>query len=221
MAKRKEAEQFILKYIDKILPKGYSVQLYKDMFARMTDAEFEQFINDLESGKQHLVLYAPNMQETKLNTKRNIEIAKELGHDFFQRLWIGQNKDTPTYLTPVKYMVVDMPVRRASQLLTKKIKIPEHNKSVDILTGQPTAKSKGSRVSFEEMKILAAMGLDNCIVEMMKFRGGDLKGFNAMNAMISRYGTANLKTLNNFSSGVESTKTFSTYLRAMHFKTNL
>jgi hypothetical protein len=56
---------------------------------------------------------------------------------------------------------------------------------------------------------------------MMKFRGGDLKGFNAMNAMISRYGTANLKTLNNFASGVESTKTFSTYLRAMHFKTNL
>jgi hypothetical protein len=221
MAKRKEAEQFILKYLDKILPKGYSVKLYKDMFAQMTDVEFEQYMSDLESGKQHLVLYAPNMQETQLNTKRNIEIAKELGHDFFQRLWIGKNNDTPTYLTPIKYMVVDMPVRRASQLLTKKIKIPEHNKSVDILTGQPTAKSKGSRVSFEEMKILAAMGLDNCIVEMMKFRGGDLKGFNAMNAMISRYGTANLKTLNNFASGVESTKTFSTYLRAMHFKTNL
>lgn len=221
MGKRKEAEQFILTYLDKLLPGGHSVKLYKEKFANMDDEQFDTFMKDLKSGAQHLVLYAPNMQEQRLNLKRNLDIAKELNYDFFQRIWIGQRGNTPAYLTPVKYMVLDLPVRRASQLLTKKIKIPEHNKSVDILTGQPTGKSKGSRVSFDEMKILAAMGLDNCIVEMLKYRGGDLKGFNAMNAMISRYGVASIKTLSNFSSGVESTKTFSTFLKAMHFKTNL
>lgn len=221
MANRTKATQFILTYLDKIAPGGYTTKLYADKFKAMDDKAFDEYMKNLESGKEHLVFFAPNFSKPAITVKRNIEIAKELGHEFFERLWIGASGDSPAYLTPVKYMVMDIPIRRASQLLTKKIKIPENNRTVDVLTGQPTGASKGASVSYEEMKVLASIGLDNTIIELMKYRGGDVKGFHAMNAMISRYGTANIKTLANFASGVESTKTFSTFLKAMHLKNTL
>ena len=47
MAKRKEAEEFILKYINKLLPDGTNVEMYKERFAQMDDKEFEEFITDI------------------------------------------------------------------------------------------------------------------------------------------------------------------------------
>ena len=218
---RKQAEAFILKHIDALVPGGPTVGIYQDLFKEMSDADFATYMADLASGKTHLVFYAPNLAGHGLSVERNLALAETLGHSFFKRLWIGKQGNTPAYLTPIKYLVVDLPIRRASQLLTKKIKIPEHSKTVDMLTGQPTGVSKGSRVTFEEVRLMAAMGLDNCLVELMKYRGGDLRGGNALNAMIARYGTANLKTLNNFASGVESTRTLSTFLKAMHLQSTL
>lgn len=90
-----------------------------------------------------------------------------------------------------------------------------------MMSGQPTGDSKGSKISFPELQNLAAMGLDNSVIEMMKYRGGDLKGFNAMNAMIARYGTTNLKTLQNYSSGVESTRVLKTFLTSCHLRSTL
>lgn len=218
---RKEAEQLIVTYIDKIAPGGENKDIYVKLFAAMNDIQFDEFINDLESGKKFLVVIAPNFGKNPLNTARNIAIGKELGYNFFQRLWMGAKGKTPAYLTPVEYLVIDLPFRRASQLLTKKISLPEHNRNVDMLTGQPTGESSGSRVSYPELQIAAAMNLDSSIVELMKYRGGDIKGGHALNAMISKYGAANLKTLSNYASGTESTKTLRTFLLCAHLKSTL
>ena len=218
---RKKAEDFILKYLNEILPGNKSVEIYKDKFSKMSDKEFDVYMNNLKSEIECLVLYAPSFTNKKLSVENNLRIAKEIGHEFFERIWIGAKNSVPEYLTPIKYLIIDLPVKRVSQLLTKKIKIPLDNKKVDMLTGQPTSDSKGAKISFDELKILSAMGLDNNILELIKFRGGDLKGFNAMNAMISRYGSCNLEVLDNFSSGVESTKVFNTFLTAMHIKSTL
>jgi hypothetical protein len=218
---RAAAEAFILSMLKEISPKGETPSYYKKRFESMSDAEFDAFMKRLETGEEFLVVITPNFSDDGLSAERNIEIAKKLGHDFFERLWIGPKGDTPAYLSPVKYLVLDLPLRRASQLLRKKIRLPEHNRSVDTMSGQPTGDSKGSKISFPELQILAAMGLDNCIVEMMKYRGGDLKGFNAMNGMIGRYGEASLKTLSNYASGVESTRTLKTFLTGMHLNSTL
>lgn len=221
MSNRAATEAFILKTLHDLAPKGETASFYKERFDKMSDKEFEAFIARLESGEEFLVLVVPNFSESGLSVERNFKIAKQLGHNFFQRLWIGKQDDQPAYLTPIEYLVVDLPVRRASQLLIKKISVPEHNKTVDILTGQPTGDSKGSKISYPEVQNLAAMGLDNCVVEFMKYRGGDLKGHNALNAMISRYGEAKQETLKNFASGVESTRTLKTFLSSMHLRSSL
>lgn len=219
--KRQKAQDVILKYIDKMLPGSPNQKYYQTLFDGMDDKAFDTFMKELKDGSRHLCIIAPNAVKPELTVERNLGIAKELGYNFFQRIWIGASGDRPAYLTPIPYMVVKLPIRRQAQLLVKKISIPEDNKIVDDLTGQPTGRSKGAKISYPEVQVLAAMGLDQNTTELIKFRGGDLKGFDAMNTMISRTGGVSLKSIEPFASGVESTKTMKTFLTAMHIRSTL
>jgi hypothetical protein len=221
MSKRKEAEAFILKYLTKIAPKSGNDTIYKNLFSKMNDKEFDTFMSDLESGKKYLVFQLPNFKDTGVSTENNLAIAEELGHNFFQRLWVTGKKDTSDHLIPIENLILDLPVRRASQLLIKKISVPDDNRTIDAFTGQPTGESKGAKISYTELQVCAAMGLDNSMIELMKYRGGDNKGQIAFNTMLSRYGRVNLKAVEPYASGVESTKTLKTFLTSMMLKTTL
>lgn len=222
MAKnRKAAEAFICKYISLIAPGSHNVNIYKNLFAAMSDKDFDQFMTDLETGDKFLVVIVPNFSKERPSVERNLAIAKELGHDFFQSLWIEGKGGVPSYLTPVKYLVVDLPVRRASQVLTKKISVPDNMKVVDTLTGQPTGDSQGAKISYPELQICAAMGLEKSMLELMKYRGGDVRGHAALRASLSNYGRAQLNNLQQFSSGVESKKLVNSFLTSAMLKTNL
>lgn len=218
---RKAAEAVILKYIEKLLPGSPNTQLYKDLFATMSDKQFDEFMKGIEEGSIRLAVIAPNFSEYKLTKENNLALAKELGHEFFQRIWIDPGNDIPPYLSPIKYLVVDLVLRRQAQLLVKKISIPEDNKSVDDFTGQPTGKSKGSKISYPETQILAALNLDANLTEMLKLRGGDVKGFDAMNTVISQTGGVSQKAIEHLGTQVKSTKTLSTLLTCMHLKNTL
>ena len=221
MSNRKAAEDFIIRYIDKILPGSDNVKIYKDLFGKMNDEDFDVFMKKLENGENRLAIIAPNFGQQKLDVQRNLGIGKELNHKWFQQILIQGSGERPTYKTPIPYMVVDLPLRRQAQLLVKKISIPEDNRTVDQLTGQPTGSSKGSKISYPEIQVLAAMSLDNSLLELLKFRGGDIKGFNAMNKMISTTGGVSLDTIERFAGGVESTKTLKAYLTSMHLSNTL
>lgn len=220
MTNRKKAEEIILSNIKKLAPNSKNADRYKDLFASMSDKEFSNFIDRLESGSIHLVLECANLSNSGLSVQNNLDIAKSLGIEFFQKLWLT-NKDGSKYLSPVPYMVIDLPLRRASQTLEKKVKLPENNAVIDTLTGQPTGASKGAKISYPELQVCAAMNLDNSMVEFIKYRGGDAKGGFAMNAMLTRYGSASIKALEPYASGVQSVKTLKTFLTSMLLKNTL
>lgn len=218
---RKGAEDFIIKWIEALAPGGENTKIYINLFAQMDDVVFDKFMTDISSGESRLAVISPNFGNTGISTKRNLELAKELNHNFFQRIWIEGDDDTPTYLSPIPYLVVDLPLRRQAQLLVKKISIPEDNKIVDDFTGQPSGRSQGSKISYPETQVIAAMGLDDCITEFLKYRGGDTKGFNAMNDSISKTGGVSMKAISHLAGGVESTATLKTYLSCMMIQNSL
>lgn len=218
--KRKEAEAFILKYIDKMVGES-NVKIYEDLFASMSDKDFDEFMKKIKEKKARLAVVVPNLVKSKLSTSNNLGLAKELKHNFFERIYIDRGDGQPKYLTPIPYLIVELPLRRQAQFLVEKISIPEDNRSVDDMTGQPTGASKGSKISYPETQILAALGLDNCLLEMVKFRGGDTKGFNAMNASISKTGSVSLEEIEKLGTTVESTRTLHTILLGMHLKSTL
>lgn len=219
---RKSAEEYLYKFMKELTKDDSNTEYYKNLFATMDDKQFDDFVKSLETTGNLIPVYFPNFGKAKITVKNNIELAqKYFNHSFFKQLWIGPKDSDPKYLTPVKYMVVDLPVRRASQRLDHKIKVAENNKVIDTLSGQPTGASKGSRLSYPSAQVLSAQGLTHTLTELYKYRGGDTAGFSALNLMLNRYGVATQQNLANFSTGVESSKTLYSYLTGMHLKNNL
>lgn len=221
MGNRKAATAEIIKWIDKLLPGSPNADLYKERLGKLSDEEFDTYMKHLESGEEVLSLIAPNLDEHKLSIERNLEVAKELGHNFFERVWRYDDKTGTEYLSPITYLIVDLPLRRQQQLLVKKISIPEDNLHVDELTGQPSGPSQGSKLSFPEIQVLYAQGMDRAIEELIKFRGGDIKAFQAMNRQIVDTGGASLDAIKKTPTTVKSTETLSTLLFSMHLQNNL
>jgi len=221
MAKNRKAfVNTVLDGIERLLPGSQNTQMYKEFFSGLSDDQLEQFVNDLRAGRKHLAIIAPNFGAEKLTVERNLQIAKEWGHNFFTRIWMNPGNGIPPYLTPRKYAVFLLPLGRQAQHLVKKISIPEDNKSIDDLTGQPTGSSQGSKISYPEMQILTALNLDDSIIEFMKYRGGDIKGFNSMMASINKTGGVSLRQLDKAGTKVKSTVTLATYLTGMHLSNN-
>lgn len=219
---RKKAEASILADIDALAPGGNpNVQMYKDMFANMSDKEFDTFMVGLEDGTNILAFVTPNLEKKfRLSVKRNFALAKLWGHEFFERIWLTSGDDRPPYLSNEKYLLIDWQLRRQAQLLTKKVSIPE-GRSVDDFSGQPTGKSKGSKISFPELGVLASMKLDYSITEMLKARGGDEKSMNAMNKFIHQTGGASQAAMEPYGGTVKSTEVLYAYLTAMHLRNTL
>lgn len=218
---RAAAEKVILENIEALAPGSNNANNYKEYFAGLSDAEFDKFINGLSDNTINLCIVDANMSESRLSVERNLALAKKLGHEFRERIWIDEGDGTPRYLTNPKYMIVDLPLRRQSQLQSKKESIPEHNRSIDQLSGQPTGDSKGSKISYPELQILAAAGLDQCSLELMKMRGGDVQAFQAMNKSIHDTGGASLEQLNKLGTSVVATEILHIYLTGMHLENTL
>lgn len=211
-------EKTILEGIEKIIPHSPNTQMYKALFAKMSDKELDEFVEDLKAKRKTLSIIVPNNAKYKLDTQRNLAIGKAWGHSFFERIWMNPGNGLPKYLSPKKYLVLRLPIKRQAQHLIKKISIPEDNRTIDDYSGQPTGASKGSRLSYPEIQIMTALNLDNCLTEFLKYRGGDIKGFDAYNSQISRTGGVSLEAIKKLGTQVKSTVTLSTLLTGMHLE---
>ena len=218
---RKQAEEFAIKLVEQMLPGGGNADIYRHDFALMSDQQFENFIERMERGEPALKLRVPNFGKVRLDASRLFDLAEELGWNFFQRVQMPARNTLPSYLTPVPYLCFHLPVRRQAQLLQKKIRVPKDNSVVDDMTGQATGRSKGSKISYNESQILSSMGLDKTLIELLKYRGGDERGYAAYKASIERTGGVKLSTIEPYSSGVKSLQAFNAYMYGMQYESNL
>lgn len=221
MSNRQGAEALILDTIGEMDNGGPNRGIWEQRFSGMSDDDFSVFMDEIESGKQTLHMFVPNQAKHRLDIDRNVRIAKKLGHEFFEQLWLTDPKTGQVMLTPKKYMVIDLPIRRQDQTLEKKISIPDDNRIVDDLTGQPTGASKGSAISFPEFQILYSKNLENSIEELIKVRGGDELKFREHNRLIMQTGEGSLATLRLTPSKVKSTQSLGIILQSMHLGNNI
>lgn len=223
-AKRKEAQDTIIKYVAKVAPGDFNKGLYEDLFKKLSDKEFHKFMEDLRDNKLTLSIIVPVGGKVKLDVKRNLAIGKELGYEFFQHLIVGAKgkKEDGTYIpkhkTPMKYLIYDMQVKRTSQLLTKGISVGTDNNVVDLTTGQVTSDSKAAKVTKPELELLVGAGLDESVKELMTVRGGDQGLAKASDASISRTGMVSLNNIKPYATGVVSSKTLNAFYNSAMIK---
>jgi hypothetical protein len=220
MSARARATEAILSWIDQFVPGGENKALYEKQLNALTDEAFHHYMEQLRDGTATLSLVVPNLSKNRLSVERNFKIAEKLNYSLFQRLWLTDPHTGTTYLTPLPYLVVDLPLRRQAQMLSKKTNIPQRTDTVDVLSGQPVGPSKGGSLSFPELQTLYAQGLERTIEELAKFRGGDEDAYRAMNRSLIESGNASLDRLGK-QSRVKSTETLSAFLKAAHLQNNL
>lgn len=218
--KRKKVQDYIIEKMDKLAGKD-NKKLYEDLFNSMSDKDFEDFMLKLKKGELHLVVVVPNDGKTRVTIENNYKLAKELGHEFFQRVIYKNDPNQPDFMTKNKYVCLYLPVRRAQQTIEKKISIPDHNLAINQLTGQVASDSRSAKITFPEQEVALAMGMKETLLELAKIRGGDMGAAKSMNDQLFKTGKATQAEANRYSTGVRSTDTLYRYFRAMHIQTTL
>lgn len=217
--KRKRAQDKIIRTMNILDPSGDNGKRYAEMFDNMSDAQFKTFMSNIRDGKEQLFVYAPNMKNTI--TMRSIRnAADDIGLQLFERVYIKDEVTGKTYLTPHRYPILKLPIRRVSQYLMKKLSVPEGDSKTDLLTGQVIRPDKGSSVSLIEMQTLHGKGLDKTIIELIKPRGGDIHAYAELKSQLEETGSANLSDMN-IDSSPRSVTVADIYLKGMHLDNNM
>lgn len=221
--RRAKVEAYIIKMVGELLPSDpHNPEKYRTLFAQMDDDAFEAYVTALGDGSQILSIEAPNLSKHKLTIENNFRVAEMIGHPFFERLWLTDPATGTKYLSPVKYLIVDLSLRRQQQMLVEKRSIPDNNRHVDDTTGQVTGDSHSSSLTFPELQNLRAQGLEYTAIELTKFRGGDIIGLQRMNRSLLETGGADLDAIEALGpTRPKSVQTLSNLLFGMHIDNNL
>lgn len=225
MGNRKAAEAWFLTFIkelEAIIGTSNNSKLYAEFLGAMSDKSFDKMMHSIRAGDLTLPFFSENMGDGTVPSRKVRDYAeKKLGVEWFQRLTITDAVTGDTHITPVSYLVMDLPVRRLAQHIFKKISLPESTKIVDHLSGQATGASKGSTVSFPELGVLNDRGLHNTITELVKARGGDEIAFNAMMEQVENNGGFSVKAIEELGSQPKAVETLQLLLLACHIDSNL
>lgn len=223
--KRKKVTAFIVSTLKELLPNGDNAKRIQALLDGLSDEQFGDYMKKIGKGikgEDCLRIIVPNFGKEKIDIECSKKVAKKLGLEMFQPLVMGSDDpDTPTFVTPNKYLVGYLPVRRQAQFSIEGVSVAEHHQTVDQRTGAPTRDSAAAKVSYPELNILMAMGMDKTAVELMKFRGGDIGGFDAMNTVAAREGEVSMASIEQHATGVQVVKTVSDMLTSMHLVNSL
>lgn len=221
MADRKAFTRIVVKGIAEVIPGSDYIKVIEKMLNDLTDDEFEQYVSYLERTGDSVPIVVPNMSDTKIDVIRNIKICRDFGYEPYQPLILTDPVSGMTYKTPVKYLILTLPFRRQQQLLEEKTSIPDSNRQVNDLTGQPTGASKGASITYPEVQVMRSQEWIYSLEEFLKYRGGDTKGFQLMNRGVAEQGGVSLHELSNTPTRVKSTDTVYTYLMSAHLDNNV
>lgn len=220
---RKAATEQLLKdiaLIDNSANKD-NLRYYAELTKNMSTEQFEAFVERVAAGEEFIQIKAPNFKKELHTFERLLELGKELGCPFYERVWITDRATGVRYLTPHKFPILFQPVRRQSQSQMSKISVAPNNNVVDNLTGQPTGDSKTSTVSFVEQQVLFTHGANRTIEELIRVRGGNLEAMALFEKQFLEQGHGSIDAPGLERGRVRSLETSSAYLKAMHIDNNL
>lgn len=228
-SKREEVTEFIISSVNAIIP-GYTKagDLVRLELSHLTDDQFGEWVKGLAKKpllqpgvtRTYIPFYLPNLAKEKVSIARCFKITRELGYSMTHRLVMTDPLTGVEYLTPHEYPCMNVVARRQAQTAFKKRSIPGVKQQIDDLSGQPTALSKGSRISSPEAKFLDSRGLVEVQRELLHVRGGATNAYRAFKRALLKDGTVDLNSLQGLGAA-KSSEVLSAFLNAQHLGNNI
>lgn len=189
---RKKAEELIYSVFDKLDPQEYNSAYYKNLFAKMSDAQFMKFC------KRNLpfrFLTKPFVVEPKMyDVEEALKVLKvplleKVAEPF---LYVDKNGN-PVWTKEA--MVIYIHIKKMKQFITKKNSVPSNIDNRDMKTGLLVSHDKGGKTSDREMEALAVMGLDKTMEEMSTWRADYMDAKSSAYQTISTLGKISEKEI--------------------------
>lgn len=217
---RKKAEELLLTYMGKLTKGGYNRTVYEGLFKKFNDAQFDAFVQQVAEGRPLSVWYSNFDPEEMLNWGNLIKLCAEYGYDPEQHLIVYDTDTGARSVTPVKYVVGKVEVRKQRQHFFKKFGASKDDSQVDDLTGQVISQSQAASLSAPEVGVLMELGLITTAHELYNVKGGDTDALKAYkNDLISTGKTTAIGSMRQ-GSGVKSLRTAQSFLRGRMLDNN-
>jgi len=218
--KRKAVQDYVLKTLKLQEPGGYNHKRYEEFFDSLDDKAFDNWMRILKDNPHAKITLMVPPFTVVIDPKDSFVTANFLGLELMERLRLWDPVGKRYCLTPEKYYILSLPIRRLKQYGLDGLSVPDSDRRLNPLTDQVVKPDKGSAISFPQAQMIAEKGLTTTLHELMTVRGGDLEAYSKMKAQIEETGEASIDVMEG-TSGVKSVRTLRSFLNAMHLESNI
>lgn len=217
---RKRAEEFLLKVVKDADPSLTTFKMVKEQIAKMDDKRFHEYMLAIKEEREYIPILMPNNTKHGITIEGALDLCDKYGIEIFQRFWYRHPVTKVKVLSNFKVPFVHMPVRRQIETLFNKISTADDSGTTDTLTGQGVRDA--SATTQPESLVAIEKGLEDTLVEKLKYRGGDVEGgrlFDKELIETGRVSTTQLYEQNQTTT--RSVQTADIYLVSAGYETNL
>ena len=189
---RKQAEALIYEVMDKLDPKEYNSSYYKNIFAKMDDAQFMKFCKRNLPFRFHTKPFEvePKMYDIEEALKvLDVPLLEKVALPY---LYIDKNGN-PAWSKEA--MVIYIHIKKMKQFITKKNSTPSGIDNRDMKSGLLVSFDKGGKTSDREMEALAVMGMDKTMDELSTWRADYMDAKSIAYQTISTLGKISTKDI--------------------------
>ena len=224
--KRKKIESLIDHTLQLLDPTGINAKKYRNMFQTMNDQRFSQWIESfLADPKSNIRVDIEEFGDGSRNLKfENIEKAADyIGIKLFENVYLPHVSSNPNRPIRTKQPVLVgwLNIKRTQQLATKKTGLALSDDDRDEMTGATKGDSKGGTTTGIENEVLAGVGGDDILSEIIGARGDNVTEYDNMLKSISESGSVRLADIKTNAYDKPTLLAADMYFMAMGIKTDL
>lgn len=215
---RQEIEKLVISSMDILDKSKTNSDYYKDLFARMSDAQFEKFIAKRFPFKFH---YRPSVVEPTMDdvTKALDYIGVPLMEKVYEpSVYINKN-GVP--VNTKEALVVYIHHKPVQQFITKKNKWSIDTSNRDMKTGRLVGADKGAVTSDREFESMAVQSMDKTMREFYTIKADSMNAKNLTNNIIGSTGMLRLDDVPIDRDDSLSKNLMNAYMIGAHLNSNL
>lgn len=224
--KRKKVEELIDKVLSLMDPSGVNAKKYRNMFQTMSDKQFADWITRfLADDKSNIRVDIEEFGDSSRNLKyENIEkAANYIGIKIFEYVYLPHVSSNPNRPIRTKQPVLVgwLNVKRTQQFVTKKTGLTTTDNDRDDMTGSAKGDAKGGTTTGIENELLAGVGGDVILSEIVGARGDNVTEYDNMLKEINQTGSVKLENIKTNAFDKPTLIAADIYFMAMGLKTDI
>lgn len=223
--KRKQIQDYVDLGLTKLDPSGINAQKYRNMFQTMNDKEFANWMDlFLKDDISNLRLDISEFDEKRSLKWDNVtECAKAININLFEFIYMPWLSSDPNRPVRSKHPVLVgyLNIKRPQQFVTKKTGLALNDNERDEMTNAVKGDAKAGTMTGIENELLAGLGADVVMSELIGARGDNDHEYDNMISQIAETGSVKLSDIKTNQFDKPTLLKTDLFLMAMGLKTDI